>query len=28
MTLLAIVATARLLMAPATGRQGAVPYVG
>ena len=28
MTLLAIVTTARLLMAPATGRRGAVPYVG
>ena len=28
MTLLAIVTTARLLMAPAAGRQGAVPYVG
>jgi hypothetical protein len=28
MTLLAVVTTARLLMAPATGRRGAVPYVG
>jgi uncharacterized membrane protein len=28
MTLLAIVTTARLLMAPATGRRGAIPYVG
>ena len=28
MTLLAIVTTTRLLMAPATGRRGAVPYVG
>jgi len=28
MTLLAIVTTARLLLAPATGRRGAVPYVG
>ena len=28
MTLLAIVTTARLLMAPATGRRGAVPYIG
>jgi uncharacterized membrane protein len=28
MTLLAIVTTARLLMAPATGRRDAVPYIG
>ena len=28
MTLLAIVTAMRLLMAPATGRRGAVPYVG
>ena len=28
MTLLAIVTTTRLLMAPATGRRGTVPYVG
>ena len=28
MTLLAIVTTARLLRAPASGRRGAVPYVG
>ena len=28
MTLLAVVTTARLLMAPATGRRGAVPYIG
>ena len=28
MTLLAIVTTARLLMAPAAGRQGTVPYIG
>jgi uncharacterized membrane protein len=28
MTLLAIVTTARLLRAPATGRQGTVPYIG
>ena len=28
MSLLAVVTTARLLMAPATGRRGAVPYVG
>jgi uncharacterized membrane protein len=28
MALLAIVTTARLLMAPATGQRGAVPYVG
>jgi uncharacterized membrane protein len=28
MTLLAIVTTARLMMAPATGERGAIPYVG
>ena len=28
MTLLAIVTTTRLLLAPATGRRGAIPYVG
>jgi uncharacterized membrane protein len=28
MTLLAIVTTARLMMAPATGERGAVPYIG
>jgi uncharacterized membrane protein len=28
LALLAIVTTARLLMAPATGRRGAVPYIG